>query len=161
VNKIMSLAVEAKNNKTSRAFVEAVAALDPVVADFVYIVDHKLAARGHDDPDATGGNSLNTWHSFGRPEIVRLQLAMCQVATSRKDFLMLPCSRRRPYGESRTHARLRRQLADAGYQINRFEQVVVTAIGVVPESHWREPLIMTYDAGAVDLWRVFQLLRKF
>ena len=41
------------------------------------------------------------------------------------------------------------------------EQTVVTALGVIPETYWREPLVMSYDAGAVDLWRVFQLLRFF
>jgi hypothetical protein len=34
-------------------------------------------------------------------------------------------------------------------------------LGVVPEAFWRDPLVLSYDAGAVDLWRVFRLLRVF
>ena len=34
---------EAKTRNSSRPLLEAVAALDPVIADLVYIVDHKLA----------------------------------------------------------------------------------------------------------------------
>ena len=159
--KIQALADAAKARGASRPLVEAVVALDPVIADLVYIVDHKLAAAGHDDPAAGSLNFLNTWHSFARPEIVKLQKRMCSHVAEGDIFVMLPCSRHRPYNESRTHARLAHRLAESGHVPAGAERVVVTALGVIPEAYWREPLVMSYDAGAVDLWRVFQLLRVF
>jgi hypothetical protein len=161
IRAVASLASAAKRHGTSRQLLEATAALDPVIADLVYIIDHKLAARGYRDPGADASNTLNTWHSFGRPEIIGIQERMCRFATGADTFLMLPCSRRRPYGESRTHVRLARQLAETGQAPLAAARVVVTALGVVPEAFWSEPLVMSYDAGAVDLWRVFQLLRVF
>jgi predicted RNA-binding protein len=155
------MATAARNQGAVRALVEAAAALDPVIADFVYIVDHKLATAGYTGAGSDGKNVLNTWHSFGRPEIIRLQDRMCRERAETDGFLMLPCSRHRPYDESRTHIRLRLQLRDAGQNVRTLESVVVTALGVVPERYWREPLVMSYDAGAVDLWRVFQLLRAY
>jgi predicted RNA-binding protein len=156
------MAIEAKKSGASRALLESTAALDPVIADFIYIVDHKLASAGLSDPGCNGNNLLNTWHSFSRPEVIRLQERMCHHIAQCDVFLMLPCSRHRPYGDSRTHTRLARQLHDLIPRCaERAERVVVTSLGVVPEAFWREPLVMSYDAGAVDLWRVFQLLRMF
>jgi hypothetical protein len=158
---ITRLAVSAKARDSSRPLLEAVAALDPVIADLVYIVDHKLAAAGKVDPGGDGVNLLNTWHSFGRPQVIDLQERMCRHAIDGDAVLLMPCSIRRPYDESRTHRRLLGQLDHAGYRPSDFAHVVVTALGVVPKDYWQESLVMTYDAGAVDLWRIFHLLRAF
>jgi hypothetical protein len=161
-SEISRIAIEAKRRGQSRALLESTAALDPVIADLIYIVDHKLASAGASDPGCDGVNLLNTSHSFDRPEVIRLQEQMCRHVVQGDLFVMLPCSRHRPYGESRTHTRLARQLRDvAPGCAESAERVVVTSLGVVPETFWREPLVMSYDAGAVDLWRVFQLLRMF
>jgi hypothetical protein len=147
---------------TSRELVEATAALDPVIADFLYIVDHKLRAAGYRPDDTTASRiSLNTWHSFGQPQVLELQERMCRHVSGADVFVMLPCSRHRPYDESRTHKRLSAALDALGYGNWDATRVVVTALGVVPEPFWNEPIVLRYDAGAVDLWRVFQLLRMF
>ena len=159
-------AESAKARGASRPMLEAAATLDPVIADLVYIVDHKLSAAGYRDPATTpsargGVNFLNTWHSFGRPEVIELQEQMCRHGVVGDTAVLLPCSRHRPYHESRTHVRLRQKLTQAGHNVSGYSQIVVTALGVVPEDFWCHPLVMTYDAGAVDLWRVFTLLRSF
>jgi Domain of unknown function (DUF5591) len=159
--RIAKLAIHAKKRGASRPLLEAAAALDPVIADLVYIVDHKIAKSGPTYAEENGANLLNTWHSFGRPEILRLQERMCRHSTNNDIFMILPCSRHRPYNESRTHTRLMQQLHDIGQPMTGAERVVVTSLGVVPEPYWRESLVLSYDAGAVDLWRVFQLLRVF
>jgi Domain of unknown function (DUF5591) len=161
VPELVRIVAAAKARNASRALLESAAALDPVIADLVYIVDHQLAASGLPDPANGGSNLLNTWHSFGRPEVVALQERMCRYAVDSETAFFLPCSRQRPYDKSRTHGRLLRSLSDVGYDPATSSHIVVTAFGVVPRVFWRDPLILTYDAGAVDLWRVFQLLRSF
>jgi hypothetical protein len=161
LQEVMRLAKEAKAHNAGRPLLEAAAALDPIISDLIYIVDHKLAAAGHLDPGSGGVNLLNTWHSFCRPEVIALQERMCRHVSSVDTVLLLPCSRRRPYSESRTHRDLLRQLVKAGHNPSAYVHVVVTALGVVPNDYWHDPMVMTYDAGAVDLWRVFQLLRAF
>lgn len=155
------LANAAKRAGASRSLLESVVALDPIIADFVYIVDHKLAERDQVDPAVDGTNLLNTWHSFSRPEIVQLQARMSGHIARADAFLLLPCARHRPYESSRTHQRLRSDLSKIEDLPKHLESVVVTALGVVPAAYWHHPLVMSYDAGAVDLWRVFQLLRSF
>jgi len=161
INEIARLAETARTHNAGRSLLEAAAALDTIIADLVYIVDHKLGALGHHDPGSSGSNLLNTWHSFCRPEVRDLQERMCRYDTKAPVALLLPCSRHRPYDESRTHARLRRDLTEAGHNTDACAQIVVTALGVVPRQYWNHPMVLSYDAGAVDLWRVFQLLRVF
>jgi hypothetical protein len=161
MSEIARLAEAARTHKADRSLLEAAAALDAVIADLVYIVDHKLAALGRHDPGSGGSNLLNTWHSFCRPEVRGLQERMCRHETENHAALLLPCSRQRPYDESRTHARLQRDLREVGHNPDAYAQIVVTALGVVPREYWNHPMVMSYDAGAVDLWRVFQLLRVF
>jgi hypothetical protein len=159
------LARSARAHGASRPLLEAAAALDPVLADLIYIVDHKLAAAGYKKTEGITAsdsvNFLNTWHSFGRPEIIAIQERMCAHRMVGKVALLLPCSRRRPYDESRTHARVMRELSRVGHDPFKYTHIVVTALGVVPREFWRDPLVMTYNAGAVDLWRVFKLLQRF
>lgn len=159
-SQLTAIAQDAQTHGRSRALMEAAVALDPVLADFVYIVDHKLARSGYSRIIDEHRVFLNTWHSFGRPEVIALQKRMCGHVLHGDTFLMLPCSRSRPYGTSKTHRRLYEELARHGVNPDS-ERVVVTAVGVVPAAFWREPLVMSYDAGAVDLWRIFSLLRAF
>jgi Domain of unknown function (DUF5591) len=161
VEELGRLAAAARLHRASRLFLEASVALDPVIADLVYIVDHKLSTLRHAYQRGNDANMLNTWHSFCRPEVIQLQERMAREVVTSDSVLLLPCSRHRPYGESRTHARLSRRLTEAGHNAADIPRVVVTALGVVPETYWKHPLVMTYDAGAVDLWRVFQLLQAF
>jgi hypothetical protein len=159
---IEQLARSAMSNQASRSLLEAAAALDPVIADFIYIVDHKLFVSGRADPAASGTVSLlNTWHSFCRPEVISIQEQMARSVVDHDTVLLLPCSRHRPYNASRTHARLFQQLAATGHNPANAAHVVVTALGVVPRSYWDHQQVMSYDAGAVDLWRVFSLLQVF
>src|SRR5262249_54715663 len=98
---------------------------------------------------------------FGRPEVILLQERMSRHVVGSDTVLFLPCSRHRPYDESRTHARILGRLIEGGHDPSDYSRVVVTALGVIPETYWQHPIVMTYDAGAVDLWRVFELLRVF
>ena len=88
---------------------------------------------------------------------MHLQERMCRHVVEGDALLMLPCCRRRPYADSRTHSRIRLALPQTGVPSD-MQRVVVTALGVVPEAFWRDPLVMSYDAGAVDLWRVYQFV---
>jgi hypothetical protein len=157
---IQGVAVKAKRSGCSRSLMESTAALDPVLADFIYINDHKLAFAGYREEPLATEIFLNTWHSFSQPEVIEIQEQMARHVAHYDTFVLMPCSRRRPYSDSRTHLRLRESLGRTLTR-NGVERVVVTSLGVVPEVFWSHPIVMRYDAGAVDLWRVFQLLRTF
>jgi hypothetical protein len=155
----------AKAKGTLRTLVESVSALDPLIADLLYIVDHSIEVSKFDlVPTESKGPKLirlSSWQSYGRPEVLRFETAVDQVGKSNSVAVLLPCSRQRPYRASRTHKKIWQALTELGYQRDAVDQVVVTALGVVPESLWDHPAVLTYDAGVPDIYRVLRLARRF
>jgi predicted RNA-binding protein len=155
----------ARENGTLRTFVESITALDPLLADFLYIVDH--SADGSRLPIATStldGSKLirlSSWQSYGRPEVIAFEAAVDQVYKSKPVAVVLPCSRKRPYGASRTHKKIWQALKKVGYEPAAVDQIVITSLGVVPEQLWEHPVAMGYDGGVPDIYRVLRLSRRF
>jgi uncharacterized protein DUF5591 len=144
-----------------RDLVESVIALDPLLADAVYIVDNSVTPRARSDLEKF---NFTGWASYGRPEVrafdARTRTAPMSTATT---ALFLPCSRRRPYGKSFTHKRIGRTLKSIGLDPGGqdVEQVVLTSLGVIPQSLWADPIVLSYDSGVPDIYRLLRLLRDF
>jgi predicted RNA-binding protein len=141
-----------------RGLVEAFVVSDPLLADVLYILDRRIEAR------STGGGSLTLtgWQSYGRPEVLRFnKLVESEARTKHETAVLLPCARARPYGRSKTHKRIWRGLAEQGYGPTHIDRVVVSSIGVVPESLWEHPVVLAYDSGVPDIYRVLRLMRVF
>jgi predicted RNA-binding protein len=156
----------AKQEGTLRTFLESIAVLDPVLADFVYIVDQSMTPSlqlpsGPILRDNQKLIALTSWQSYGRPEVRCFEGAVDQVCKLKSIAVVLPCSRRRPYRNSRTHQRIWRALNQIGYKQVDVDQIVVTSLGVVPEALWEHPVVMGYDAGVPDIYRVLRLARRF
>lgn len=162
----------AQRNGTLRLLVEATASCDPLLADALYILDQSdesLAAglsRELDDRDCARSRGhrpvqISTWQSYGRPSIRRFELECLACPTTASTVALLPCSRARPYDTSRTHRRLMGKLTKTGHSPDRLHRVVVTALGVIPEQLWNSPVVLEYDAGVPDVYRLLCLLREY
>ena len=155
----------AKANGTLRTLVESITALDPLLADFLYIVDHSGDVSGFPIARATSNGSklirLSSWQSYGRPDVLRFELAVDEICKTKSVAVVLPCSRKRPYGASRTHKKIWQALRKLGYEPGAVDQLVVTSLGVVPEPLWEHPVVVGYDAGVPDIYRVLRLARRF
>jgi predicted RNA-binding protein len=150
---------------TLRCLVESITALDPLLADLLYIVDHSADLPQAPIPrNAQDGKRLirlSSWQAYGRPEILQFEAAVDQVWKSKPVAVLLPCSRGRPYRSSRIHRKIWKALSKLGYEPEEVDQLVVTSLGVVPEPLWEHPVVMGYDAGVPDIYRVLRLARRF
>jgi hypothetical protein len=163
------LVERARQHHSLRALVEATSMLDPIVSDLLYIVDNSLpltAAQLAQDADfVTAGKSkrllLNGWQSYGRASVRSLESEVLSVEPPHKIAVVLPCSLRRPYGQSRTHQRIYRHLRDQGYDLDQVHKVVITSLGVLPEEVWSLPQTLAYDAGVPDIYRILRLARAW
>ncbi len=155
----------AKNAGTLRSLVESISVLDPLIADLLYIVDHSVKIPDVPILEYTDRGKkmirLSSWQAYGRPEILQFEEAVDQAWKSKSVAVLLPCSRKRPYRDSRTHQKIWKALKELGYEQKRVDQVVVTSLGIVPEVLWDHPLVMAYDAGVPDIYRVLRLARRF
>ena len=157
---------KAKQHGTLRILVESVSVLDPLLADFLYIVDHSVDGSAQlpstqTTPPGQKVIRLTSWQSYGRPEVLALEAEIDRIWKSKPTAVLLPCSRRRPYRNSRTHKKIWCALSKIGYRPENVNQIVVTSLGIVPEQLWEHPVVMTYDAGVPDIYRVLRLARRF
>src|SRR5207245_1287026 len=156
----------ARKNGTLRTMVESIAVLDPVLADFLYILDHTSDYRPtprlrRPGPASNHPIRLTNWQSYGRPEIRDLEREIDRIRARMPVAVVLPCSRRRPYDASRTHKRIWIELDKQGINHNKVHQVVVTSLGILPEELWNHPVVLMYDAGVPDIYRILRLCRRF
>ncbi len=156
----------ARTNGTLRTMVEAVVTLDPVLADFLYILDHTIdheISPQLPESEIRPAKSvrLTNWQSYGRPEVRSLEREIDSIVAQKRIALILPCSRRRPYDLSRTHRRLWIELNRRGYSQSAVHKIVITSLGVLPEELWSHPVVLSYDAGVPDIYRTLRLARRF
>lgn len=140
-----------------RQLVEGLAAFDPLVADVL----HKLDRRpGITAPHVVGTIPLTGWQSYGRSEVLAFGEKVAATATQTALIaILLPCARRRPYRLSKTHKRLGDGLA--GTLAGPADEIVISSLGVIPSAHWEDPVVLAYDSGVPDVYRVLRLMRRY
>jgi hypothetical protein len=94
------IAKSALSRRASRALLETTAAVDPVIADLIYILDHKLHAAGCADPAGSGNvNLLNTWHSFGAVDLWRIFMLLRGFLAVNRFAVVVDCLSFKPYSD--------------------------------------------------------------
>jgi Domain of unknown function (DUF5591) len=154
----------ARETGTLRELVESVVTLDPVLADFLYILDNTMDYRNtptKQDNTVCSKVKLTNWQSYGRQEIKELLGEIDKIRSAKTTAVVLPCSRRRPYGASRTHHKVWQQLAPLGVEAACVHQIVITSLAVVPDELWNHPIVLRYDGGVPDIYRILQLSRRY
>ncbi len=142
-----------------RQLAEIFAATDPVLADVLYKLDRRLSAPRLDFEAPV---PLTGWQSYGRAEVQSLANAIGELPSSgRRRAVALPCARARPYERSKTHRRLWRDLESAQIERDTVDALVISSIGIVPKVFWDHPVVLRYDSGVPDIYRVLRLMRTF
>jgi hypothetical protein len=146
-----------------RSLVELAASCDIVLCETLQRID---TLHRHPTTDSNGnqcdGQSiiLSNWLSYTRPEFRDYEEALKQFRQRSRSAIFLSCGRTRPYQLSRTHFRTRRILEAEGVDIDCHDVIVMTSIGPVPQPLWQHPVVMRYNTGIRDVYRVLTLLRR-
>ncbi|MCK5548066.1 MAG: DUF5591 domain-containing protein, partial [Thermoplasmata archaeon] len=109
-------------------------------------------------------------HSLNRPDIVRFRKRLAErymKPESRNVLLLLPCSARKPYSKSRTHATINRALSSVRGRDFVHKVVVTSPLGLVPmelelfypAQHYDIPVTGDWSADERDM--LGQALREF
>ncbi len=168
---VVRLTASARANHSLRLLAESTSALDPIVSDLLYIVDHSapsavLAAREATEiAEAVHRRKrrlyLTSWQSYGRPSVLALERKVMCIRPTAHVAVVLPCSLGRPYDRSKTHKRLYDALKAQGHDISEMHRVVLTGLGLLPEELWSAPEVLSYDTGVPDIYRLFRLSRDY
>ena len=155
---IERLAGAAQDRGQLRTLVEGTAALDSLLADVL----HKLDRRRDNAAVAAGKIALTGWQSYGRPEILDFEERVLATRPEQgTTAILLPCARRRPYSRSKTHIRMWKGLAERGINKGAIDEIVISSLGVVPQQFWEDPVVLAYDSGVPDIYRVLRLMRSY
>ena len=153
------LSCAARDRGALRELVEAFASLDPLVADVLHKLDRRMMMAASDNARRI---RLTGWQSYGRPEILALNELIDHTADARHaTAVLLPCARKRPYKESKTHRRIWAKLKELAILRESVDSLVVSSIGIVPERLWDHPVVLAYDSGVPDIYRVLRLMRAY
>jgi hypothetical protein len=156
---LMRLTNSAQSRGVLRSLVEAFASLDPLIADVLYRLDRRMSAGTDDSPQRL---PLTGWQSYGRPEVLALSKLIERSAKATFDAAVLfPCARKRPYAKSKTHRRIWRELEAQSVDRSKIDSLVVSSIGIVPEALWEHPVVLAYDSGVPDIYRILRLMRAY
>lgn len=149
----------AKAKGALREMVEAFASLDPIIADVLHKLDRRMVSASDVKVDRV---KLTGWQSYGRPEILALNELVVRTARGvHPTAVLLPCARKRPYHESKTHKRIWAKLKEQFIRPEKVDMLVVSSIGIVPEQLWNHPVVLAYDSGVPDIYRVLRLMRAY
>lgn len=93
--------------------------------------------------------------SLWRPEVLRFRRRLVEryaKPPSPRVLLLLPCSARKPYAESRTHRRFREALWESGNPHAVHEVIVTSPFGLVPRELERMYPVAHYDVPVTGDW---------
>lgn len=156
---LVNICLRARKEGMLRTLIEAFSSLDPLLADVLYKLDRRASAS---DGDQSRLLPLTGWQSYGRPEVLALnKLVLASTESSANVAVLLPCARKRPYAASKTHQRIWRRLEADGINRAKVDKIVVSSIGVIPEQLWNHPVVLAYDSGVPDIYRILRLMRLF
>jgi hypothetical protein len=156
---LVELCLSAQKKGASRELAEAFASLDPLLGDVLYKLDRR---RVEPAPAQLSRLGLTGWQSYGRPEVQALDdLVRANANAKHATAVLLPCARKRPYEESKTHRRIWKALAGRGIAPDKVDHLVISSIGIVPQALWSHPVVLAYDSGVPDIYRVLRLMREF
>jgi hypothetical protein len=156
---LVNICLRARQEGRLRTLVEAFASLDPLLADVLYKLDRRTISADGDPPRYL---PLTGWQSYGRPEVLAFSKHIVASACARTPLaVVLPCARKRPYEQSKTHRRIWRRLGASGVDPATVDKIVVSSIGIVPEQFWNHPIVAAYDSGVPDIYRILRLMRSF
>jgi hypothetical protein len=157
IHSLRQLISSARRQGRLRVLVEGLAALDPLVADVLHKLDRRVNVAV---PLIEYPIPFTGWQSYGRPEVLDFdQRVLRLAAASASTAALLPCARRRPYYESKTHKRFTGALREMN--TGSVDEIVISSLGVIPSSFWSDPVVLAYDSGVPDVYRVLRIMRAF
>ncbi|RDE13647.1 MAG: hypothetical protein C4K47_05900 [Candidatus Thorarchaeota archaeon] len=155
----LSESVNAAHLGQLRSLVESMTHSSPASAAFLRTVDKELYTFTEEFTNTTGSGALPLIgpESYNSPVVRRFReyVASRYVPPSyKKLILILPCSARKPYSDSKSH-KLFREVTDAGLGASRFavaETILTSPLGVIPRELERSYPASFYDLPVTGDW---------
>lgn len=141
------------SNIKLRLLTETSASLTPLISDTLYQLDNKIDKIDELEEGKIKSVEITNWQSYGRSYITDLDKQIKEFKNQKKICLLLPCVGKRPYNHEKLNIE--------NYDNENYHKVVLSSIGIIPEEFWNSEVVMKYNTGVPDIWRVFKLAKYY
>jgi len=148
----------ARSEGQLRLLLESIASSDIILCETLQRLNFSTLLK--QQPVSNKDIRLCNWHSYFRPEMNSLAEALEGFVQKRENVIFLPCGRKRPYNEGQGFKKLVNKLSEKNIYIEDCDQVVVTSLGFIPQEQWNHSIVMRYDTGIRDIYRMLVMGRK-
>ena len=147
----------ARSKGTLRFLAELAASVDIVLCETLQRIDADLFIAD----ELEKPTKLTMWHGYNRKSLKDFDKHLLSYKQTHDSVIFIPCSRARPYEESQSQKRLFLKLQDHNIDLDHYDKVVISSIGPIPEDMWHHEVVLNYDTGVRDLYKILCQMRKF
>jgi predicted RNA-binding protein len=107
--------------------------------------------------------------SYSRPEILSFDKQVYNTFKPQtKKLAIIPCSQGKPYHKRNHKPKEFQKISGKGREVlqqylydEEYDKIVLTSLGLIPKEFWMNDVVMSYDTGTRDLWKLLCLCKNF
>ena len=158
---------EIKEEGDKRIWIEKKIQNYPHLVNTLWMFDYKKISP---TPDKINPIPLSNNLSYSRPEVLEFDTKVYKEYKPKVNkCVILPCSTSKPYHKRKYKKPLKfTKIAGSGkYKLQQmienpdYENIVLTSLGIIPEQFWEDEVVLNYDTGARDLWKLLCITKQF
>lgn len=153
-------------NNNIRSTVEKLISSHPALVNTLWMFDHK----GLSPKEESTSIPLTTINSYSRPEVLEFDKKVYDnFKPQNKQVAIIPCTQGKPYHKRRYKAETTftkisgngKGLLHQFINDESYDKIVLTSLGLIPKEYWLDEVVMNYDTGTRDLWKLLCLTKQF
>lgn len=140
----------------------------PHLVNTLWMLDHKGLTPKPSKIDSKIPLTHNV--SYSRPEILDFDRKVYkEFKPQNKSLAIVPCTQGKPYHKRKykvdsTFTKISGKGKDVLQQYlndETYDKIVLTSLGLIPREYWLYPVVLNYDTGTRDMWKLLCLCKRF
>ncbi len=151
-----------------RDWIENKISYSPQLVNTLWMLDHKGLTPKPSKIDSKIPLTHNV--SYSRPEILDFDKKVYkEFKPQNKSLAIVPCTQGKPYHKRKykvdsTFTKISGKGKDKLQQYlndDSYDKIVLTSLGLIPREYWLDPVVLNYDTGTRDMWKLLCLCKRF
>lgn len=155
-----------KSGLDIRTWIEKVVSTHPPLTNTLFTLDYKKITPKSENTNI----SLTHINSYSRPEILEFDEKIYNSYKPNSNHLVIcPCTQGKPYHKRKPKINSSftkisgngKHLLHSYINDESYDKIVLTSLGLIPKENWLDDVVMKYDTGTRDLWKLLCLCKRF
>lgn len=150
-----------------RVWIEKKISHIPSLVNTLWMLDYKGITPKH---DINKSIPLTQNISYSRPEILEFDKKVYKEFKPKNKFLaLIPCTQGKPYHKRKYKSNSSfTKISGGGKDIlhsyindESYDKIVLTSLGLIPQENWLDSVVLNYDTGTRDMWKLLCMCKRF